>query len=138
MTALKQFLCRIPYWAYILVITGIAVNAVYLYYKGQVPVDGLTYDNKNGQWIVVDYHPRGAGYNAGIRPGDIILSINSRPLETWLDGYQGRKAGDSGIYKIIRNQKEIMIRVTLDSAYSQVIGFFWILFFVMLMLRSGC
>lgn len=133
MTALKQFLRQIPYWAYLLVITVIIVNSVYLLYKGQVPDDGLSYDHKNGRWVVVNYNPKGPGYNGGIRPGDIILSVNSKPFATWLDGYQDKRTGDKGNFQILRGTREIRFQVILGSYFSNVTGFFWSLFIVMLL-----
>jgi len=134
MSKLKQSLLRIPYWAYLLVLTVIIVNSVYLFYKGQEPADGLCYEQKNGQWVVINYDQESKGYKAGIRPGDIIVSVNSKPFDTWLDGYQGKRAGDSGIYHIIRDKREIQIRVVLDSYYSNVLWFFWSLYIIMLLL----
>lgn len=133
MSALKQSLHRIPYWAYLLVIMVIIVNSVYLYYKGQVPDDGLSYKLENGQWIVANYNPGSAAYNAGIRPGDIILSVNSKPFDTWRDGYQGLRAGDSGSYQIIRDNREIHVTVILGSYFSDARGFFWALYIVILL-----
>jgi signal transduction histidine kinase len=63
-----------------------------------------------------------------------MLSINSRPFQTWLDGYQGVKSGGTGTYQILRDNREIQIQVILGSFYSNVTGFFWSLFIVMLLL----
>jgi signal transduction histidine kinase len=133
MRALKQLLLRIPFWAYLLVLTVIIVNSVYMYWKCHVPDDGLSYDLKNGQWIVVNYHPNSPGYSAGIRRGDIILSVNSKPFATWLDGYQGKRTGDTGNYQVLRANRHIQIQVLLGSYFSNVTGFFWSLFIVMLL-----
>ncbi|TRZ74245.1 MAG: hypothetical protein D4R97_04315 [Bacteroidetes bacterium] len=132
MSALNQSLRRIPYWAYLLVFLGIMVNSVYMFYKTHVPADGLGYNFEKGNWIVVAHYPKSPGYYAGIRPGDVILSVNKKPFSTWMDGYQGKRAGDAGIYQILRNNKEIQIRVILGSYYSNVTGFFWALFVFML------
>jgi len=129
---LRQSLRRIPFWAYLLVILAIAVNTIYLFYKGKISDDGFGYESINGNWVVVaNYDPTGAGYIAGIRPGDLVISIDSIPIQKYLDGSYSVHAGDSVSYQIIRDQRVFQIRFIADAVFSHVSVFFWILYFFM-------
>jgi hypothetical protein len=46
----KHTVNRIPFWAFLLALTAIIVNSLYLHYKSQVPVDGLLvrFENDHG------------------------------------------------------------------------------------------
>jgi signal transduction histidine kinase len=130
MHAFLSALRRIPYWAYLLVFMVIQVNSVYLYYKGKYPDDGLFLKSENGQWIADNFRPVSTAYIAGIRSGDIILSIDNYPVEIWFNSNLGLKAGDTAIYKINRNGRLIEIPVAMGSYFSGAYGFFWLIFII--------
>ncbi|MHC1777703.1 MAG: ATP-binding protein [Lentimicrobium sp.] len=138
MHALKQSLQAIPFWAYILVFLTILVNAVYLNYKGQYPDDGMILKSENGQWITDNFRHGSTAYIAGIRSGDIILSIDDYPVEIWFDGNLGLRAKDNAIYKINRKGRLTEIQVTMGSYFSGVPGFLWLIFIVQALFSIAC
>ena len=95
MYALKQSLRRIPYWAYLLVCLAIFVITVYLYYRGQMTRSGSTVKFEHGYYILDYVKPGDPVYNAGIRTGDTLVSMNSIPIEKWEVGSVNPRPGDT-------------------------------------------
>jgi signal transduction histidine kinase len=128
----RQKIKSIPYWAYLLVILVIAINLLYLYYKYQIPEDGCTYKYENGH-IVYDYiKPGWPDEKAGIKTGDILLSVNSIPIEEWSMKQRGR-ASDTLILVISRNNRQITIPCARSSYVSHAPGLYWSMFVIMLL-----
>ena len=134
MGTFAKSLRQIPYWAYMLVIFVVIVNTLYLSYKVRVPCDALLYNYTDTYGVIVDGDPSGPGYMAGIRLGDTLVSVNHKPFNTWLDGYQGKSAGDSGMYQIRRNGRDLQILVVLGKQYHSFEWFFWVVYLFMLVL----
>ena len=130
MQALLSALRRIPYWAFLLIFIIILVNSVYLYYKGKLPDDGLTYKLTNGHWIADTFKSGSSAYMAGIRSGDIIFSIDNYPVEEWMNSNLGLKAGDTVIYQIERNNHLVKVPAVIGSYFPNAAGFFWLFFVV--------
>ena len=131
MNAFKRFIRTVPIWAFVLVVFAITVNSVYLYFKYQIPEDTSTYRYENGQ-VIYDYiEPGGEDEKAGIKSGDILLSINSVPIETW-DNNNAFHAGDSVDLKLLRDHRQLDIRVKMTTLASNAPGFYWSVYFIML------
>jgi S1-C subfamily serine protease len=67
---------------------------------------------------VVQVTTNGSAYNAGIKEGDIIVTIDEKSLNTINDLREyiySKKVGDTVSLKILRDKKEIIIDVTLGK-----------------------
>ena len=132
MDALKQILRRIPYWAYLLVFTVILVNTIYLVFRYQAPVSGETSDPVNGHWIINFIREDGPVSRTEIKIGDTIVSCNGLPISEWVSSYHGQKTGDTLIFGILRNHREVGIPVITDSRMSVFPGLYWSIYCLML------
>jgi len=68
--------------------------------------------------LVNDVSPDGSAERAGIEPGDVILSFNDAPVETWNDLpplVGANPPGTKAEVKVSRNGKEKTFEVTLDA-----------------------
>ncbi len=127
MTALKQSLRRIPYWAYLLVLLVIVVNTIYFIYRYKAAVDGTGFIFQNGKCLITSIAPGGPAEKAGLRNGDIILAIDTMRVfnaSQVLHCYDISQAGDTLIYTIQRNHTKIEIPLVLGSIISKVPGFY--------------
>ncbi len=95
---------------------------------------GGTVKFENGYAIHSYVKPGGPLYNAGIRPGDTIVSINSVPIEEW---HYRLNVGDTAIAGIIRNNQEVRIPVAVVSLHSFAPGFFWSLYLIAVLTSIG-
>ena len=139
MSALKQSLRRIPYWAYILVLATLYVITVYLWFRGQIWYDGTSIKYDSGYFILGDVQSDSPGYNAGIRTGDTLVTVNSIPTKKWTSGsyWQNLRAGDTIVRGILRNKTEIRFPVVTISNLSTAPGFFWSVYFIMALTSIG-
>ena len=133
MSSLKQSLRRIPYWAYLLVFTVICIVTFYMIYRYQAPFSGETGDSVNGHWIINSNTPGGPVDRAGIKVGDTLLTCNGYRVEEWVSSYHGTKAGDTLIFGILRNHKEVGIPVITDSRMSVFPGLYWAAYIIALL-----
>lgn len=68
--------------------------------------------------LVNDVSPDGSAERAGIKPGDVILSFNDAPVETWNDLpplVGANPPGSKAVVKVSRDGKEKSFEVTLDA-----------------------
>ncbi len=68
--------------------------------------------------LVNDVSADGSAERAGIRPGDVILSFNDAPVETWNDLpplVGANPPGTRAVVKVSRDGKEKSFEVTLDA-----------------------
>ncbi len=130
MSRLKRFVGVIPYWAYLLVLFVIFINVLYLVYKLQRPESGAVLSSENGQWVYKHIVPGGAADKAGIRPGDVLMSINSLTAEEWLR-IQKCKAGDTVTVSISRNDQPMTLHLTYTIRNAEFLWFFVVLFIIM-------
>jgi signal transduction histidine kinase len=134
MNALKKILRGIPYWAYLLVLTGVFVNTIYLVYRYQASVSGETEDLVNGHWIINFIREDGPVGRTEIKVGDTLVSCNGIPLTEWSSRSHETRAGDTAIFGILRNNKEVGIPVIADSKMSVFPGLYWSVYILMLLL----
>ncbi len=72
--------------------------------------------------LVNDVSPGGSAARAGIQPGDVILTFNGVPLETWSDLpplVGANPPGTKATVKVRREGKEKTFKVTLDALNSE-------------------
>ena len=137
MSKLKQSLLRIPYWAYLLVITVLFVNTVYLIYRYRLPVSGETEKFENGHYIIDYIKPGGAVDKTDIKIGDTVVSCNGYSIPDWFSSDHGQEAGDTLIFGILRNNQEIGIPVIVDSEVSLAPVFYWSVYIIMILFSIG-
>jgi signal transduction histidine kinase len=114
----RRFIGTVPAWALALVFLANFVNTVYFYYLFQVPDDGHNSRYENGQ-VIYDYvNPGGPADKAGMKSGDILLSVNSIPLDEWTAFFRDQRAGDSVIIGFLRNGIEMEATMILGSKSS--------------------
>jgi S1-C subfamily serine protease len=87
----------------------LAINTLYFIYNQQVAVDGLSYHLENGIEIIDHVTPGGAAEKAGIRQGDILMTIDSLEVQERLSVYRGKKSGDVSNYGIIRESVNLTV-----------------------------
>jgi signal transduction histidine kinase len=132
MTALKQSLRRIPYWAFLIVIIVISVKTLSIINNYRIPLTGSTEKIENGHCIIEYVIPGGPLDQAGIKIGDTVLSCNSLRVSEWISGYHDQWAGDTLIIGISRNNQETRIPVILTSRGLLAPGFYWSIYLIMI------
>jgi signal transduction histidine kinase len=130
MMVLKRLSRGIPYWAYLFILFVIFVNVLYLVYKLQRPESGAVLSSENGQWIYKHIVPEGAADKAGIKQGDVLISVNSYTTEEWMR-IQKCKAGDTVTVSISRNDQLITVRLTYTIRNAEFLWFYVVLLIVM-------
>ncbi len=131
---LRHSLRRIPYWAYLLVLAVIGINTAWLIYRGRIPLGGATLKMEQGYYIHDFVNPRGSVYEAGIRPGDTLVSMDAVAIEKW---QYNLKTGDTVIAGILRNGKETAMPVIIDSIHSYAPWFFWSVYIIVILVTIG-
>jgi hypothetical protein len=129
----KRFISRIPYWAYLLVFIVILVNSLYLYYKHKVPYDSSKFKYENNRLFYDYITPGSPDDKAGIKKGDILISINSIPVEIWGSGVYGAFSTDKLNVRILRNNQEFVVSVKINSIASNAPVFYWTVFIFQLL-----
>jgi signal transduction histidine kinase len=124
----KRFISRIPYWAYLLVFIVIIVNSLYLYYKHKVPYDSSKFIYENGRLVYDFITPGSPDDKAGIKKGDVLISINSIPADIWGSGVYGSFATDKLNLRILRDNQEFVVPVKVNSIASNAPVFYWTVF----------
>jgi S1-C subfamily serine protease len=73
--------------------------------------------NTNGA-LVTSMQRRSAAYEAGLKPGDIIVGVNGQPVATPSDLYRhiaDAKIGTVGVLRVLRDRRTIEIRVPITA-----------------------
>lgn len=94
-----------------------AYLGVFAYDKNVIPYLDENIDLENGIYVV-QVNSNSAAQNYGIREGDIILEIDSIPLEKMCDLRRyiySKKPGDEVVLKIVRNNRKITLNVILSK-----------------------
>jgi len=105
LNALRRFIGKIPVWAFALVLLVIVVNVIYLVNMNRgSPID-IHYKFEGGKCFISEMSAWGPAQRAGLKAGDIVLSIDSIPVSgsEQLYSYLNQHAiGDTPTYKISR------------------------------------
>lgn len=117
MNTFRRLIKVVPAWAFMLVLLALTVNTLYFIYKHQTGVDGQSNHRINGKCVITYVTPGGASDNAGMLPGDTLLTVDSMEVGEWSNLYRGDKAGDTAIYGVIRNGQELELPVIFTSPY---------------------
>lgn len=134
MNTVKRFLNTIPLWAFVLVIVVFITNSLYLYFKYQVPEDTSTYRFENGQVIFNYIRPGSPDDRAGIKSGDVLVSIDSIPIDTWnSNSNYAFSAGDSVSIEVLRGGRLLEITTKMTTMGSNAPVFYWSVYIIMLL-----
>jgi hypothetical protein len=121
MNDLKNSLRRIPWWSFVIVAVAIGINVLYIHYKWQLPTTGSRFiSNEKGQLVYSEIPPGSPAARAGLKVGDIFLTINGYTMREWTDR-QRVKAGDTLRIRILREGSEMTVYsvpVMRNSEYS--------------------
>jgi signal transduction histidine kinase len=140
MRFLNQFISRIPYWAFLLVVLVIIVNTIYLINRYNQEFDNTGYKIENGKCVINSIAPGGSAEKAGLQIGDIIESINSLAINELANInylYDLSKDRDTLTYKILRNNGEITIPLVQSSIMSESPRFFYTMYVLILILSCS-
>jgi len=137
LNALRRLIGTIPVWAFTLVLLVIIVNVIYLVNMYQVRFVDIEYKFEDGKCIISEISAWGPTQRAGLKAGDIVLSIDSIPVsgpEQLYSTLNQHAIGDTLTYKISRNSI-IYTATRITSSYMKeapvlyYIKFLLILFF---------
>ena len=134
---IRHYIKSIPYWAYLLVVLSIVTNTLYFIYHKQIGIDCQSNHRENGQCIIDHVIPGGAADKAGIRPGDILVTIDSIDVREWSSIYRGDRAGDTSYYGIIRDGEKIELPVVFSSISEFNSGFILAIYIILILLSIG-
>jgi len=142
MSFIKQFISRIPVWAFLLVLVVTLVNIDYMIYRGKTRQMVLKFNYVNGYNIIelFKYAKLASARSANkeiIKPGDTLMTLNSLPVDKYLINPSPLRAGDTFILGILRNKKVIQVPVIVGSLLAYAPGFFWSLFIIMIIFCVG-
>jgi len=120
---LNLSLRRIPVWAYLLIIFVIVVKTTWVFLTYQTPVDGIRAELRNEQAVVSHIEPAGPADKAGLRLGDIVISVDSMALGEFCNT-RYPEMGETVLYRIVRDGKEMIIPFTFGGLSAGILGFF--------------
>ena len=91
------------------------VNTVYFIYKHQTSVDGQSNRRINGKSVISRVTPGGAADNAGILPGDTLITVDGMDVHEWSNIYHDVRVGDTCYYGVVRDGKTLELPVVFTS-----------------------
>lgn len=125
---------KIPYWALLLLITGLIGNGCYIYARLNIAVDGVGSKSNNGKCVVTAIRPGSPSEKAGLKTGDILNRINNSPVSgnshLWM--LEAFSPGNTIPYEIVRNNVPHTLQITLTSFWAQHPWFYLILYSIIL------
>ncbi len=133
----KQLLKTVPHWAFGLTLLAMTINILYFIYKHQVSVDGQACHEINGKAIVAYVAPGGAAANAGMLPGDTLLTVDGDEVHEWSDIFHDVRAGDTSIYGVSRNGKLLDLPVVFTSPITFFYGITITIFIILLLISTA-
>jgi len=135
---LKSRKQRVPYWAYMLVSLVLVVLACYIIARFQIPIDGAGSKVENGQCIITAIRHGSPAEKAGLRTGDIIKYVESKPItgNCHRELLEAFRPGDTLYYVILRNDSEFVVSITLDSFGSLNVWSYFALYLLILVVST--
>jgi predicted metalloprotease with PDZ domain len=78
---------------------------------------GVTTRTENDRLFVDNVPPTGAGYDAGLMPGDALLSMDGERVvpSTFIARLNVRKAGDTVNLQVMRGDRQVMVPLSLQE-----------------------
>jgi signal transduction histidine kinase len=137
MSFFRQYISRIPYWAYLLVLVAVMENTVFIFNRSRMPQGDADNRNENGYIIFDNVKPGGTSEKAGLKNGDTVISVNSVPVMDWIQGYRDQKAGDTLRVVVLRNNANLTIPLVAGSVLSNAPVYFWTVYIFLLLIGFG-
>ena len=134
MKSFRHIFKTVPPWAFVVVLIVIFIQTANMHYLARLPMSGERENLYDGHFIIDFIKPGGAVDKAGIRLGDTIVSCNHYSLEEWFSEDHGKKAGDTLIFGILRNNVEVGYPVIVDSFLSLQPGIYWTSYLIFVLL----
>jgi C-terminal processing protease CtpA/Prc len=78
--------------------------------------------DSTGRMTVVDVGPGTPAQKAGIRPGDVLESIENRPPKEWFAGKAGWKNGDKGVIEVRRGGQRQNLTLRYEAIPEDVLA----------------
>ncbi len=136
MNALRRFIVAIPVWAFALMFLIIGVNIIYLVNMYRVRYVDIDYKFEGGKCIISEISAWGPTIRAGLKTGDIVLSIDSIPIsgpeQLYSTVVNSHAIGDTLTYKIVRNNEELTATRILSSYMQEAPVLYYIKFLLIL------
>jgi len=98
---------------------------------------GSTEKYDNGHYIFDHVKPAGPAEKAGIKTGDTLVSINSMPIEEWINKLYIVKPGDTVVCGVLRNNQETGISIITGSSLSYAPWFFRSFYIIIILVSTG-
>ncbi|HAQ20883.1 MAG TPA: hypothetical protein DCR40_16870 [Prolixibacteraceae bacterium] len=141
MRFIKQFISRIPYWAYLLVLLAVVVNTIYLGNLYRLRFGDVDYRFAEGKCVIAQMSAWGSSNRAGMKPGDFVLFIDSVAISGPEQAYsiEGSHAiGDTLTYIVSRNNKEYALTRIITSFVKEAPALYYIKFVLMMLFSIAC
>jgi signal transduction histidine kinase len=141
MRFLNQFISRIPYWAYLLVVLVVVVNIIYLGNLYRLRFIDVDYKFEEGKCIISEKSAWGPTTRAGLKAGDIVLSIDSIPisgLEQLFSILNNHVIGDTLTYVVSRNNNVYALTRIISSYMQEAPALYYIKFLLMMLFSIAC
>ncbi len=141
MNALRRFIGVIPVWAFALVFLVIVVNIIYLVNMYQVRFVDIDYKFEKGKCIISEVSAWGPAQRAGLKTGDIVLTIDSIPVSGAEQLYCTlylQEAGDTLTCKIVRNNEELTAAIIPTSKMQEAPALYYIKYLLMMLFSCAC
>ncbi len=141
MSVIKQFIIRIPYWAFLLVLFAVAVNIIYLVNLYKLRFVDVDYRFEEGKCVIYEMSAWGPTSRAGMKPGDFVLFIDSvaisGPEQTY--SIEGSHAiGDTLTYIVSRDNNEYTLTRIISSYLKEAPALYYIKFLLMMLFSIAC
>jgi signal transduction histidine kinase len=134
LNALRRFIKTVPEWAFALALLAITVNSIYFIYKHQISVDGQSNHRVNGKCVITVVTPGGASDNAGMLPGDTLLTVDGMDVHEWSNINHDVRVGDTCIYGVVRNGQSLDLPVVFTSPFLFFYGFTITIYVILILL----
>ncbi len=132
--AFMHFIKTVPLWAFALALLAVSVNTIYFIYKHQISVDGQSNHRINGKCVITYVTPGGASDNAGMLPGDTLLTVDGEDVHEWSNINHDVRVGDTCIYGVVRNGQPLDLPVVFTSPFLFFYGFTITIYIILILL----
>ena len=113
----RVWLYLIPFY---LALASLALMAVAVIFIWKPPHDGLNWSPAT--YEVTDVDQAGPAAEAGFQAGDVIVELDGVPIEEVYPLYEGKRAGDSATFSVLRDGRPLKIEITLERPSARAIA----------------